>query len=31
MNGRKKVLTALFSALVLLLALAGCGGDEGGR
>ena len=30
MNGRKKILIALFSTLVLLLAvtLAGCGGDE---
>jgi hypothetical protein len=34
MNGRKKILIALFSALVLLVAvtLAGCFGDEdGGR
>jgi predicted small secreted protein len=31
MNGRKKILIALFSALVLLVAvtLAGCFGDEG--
>jgi predicted small secreted protein len=32
MNSRKKILIALFSALVLLVAvtLAGCFGDEGG-
>ena len=33
MNGRKKILIALFSALVLLVAvtLAGCFGDEEGE
>jgi len=31
MNSRKKVLITLFSALVLLVALVGCGWDEEGK